>query len=262
VLDGELGHGEVIDVRSRERGLDAHGRSSDQAVGLMERGALDGEVAPPATGTLALGDTEGGEPEGLDEPSGNDLLVWPQPPPDLLDRDRAHPRLDAPTTEARHPGSSRPSAKGVDDHRGVEEKAGHSASSCSTLVAASLSTNPASRVVIPRVSFVGKLPEARLDLVPTAFVIEAATDELGDEGTPPPTSRPPVELGHQLVVESYVQTHVLSLAHMLSTDVLGSSMKYSAGDMGSGSSGEVTLSRGGAFPLEAAPAAVRRVSSS
>lgn len=55
--------------------------------------------------------------------------------------------------------------------------------------------------------------ERRLDVVPAPFVVEAAPDEFTDERAPLARADPAVELGHELVVQRYVHTHVPNLAH-------------------------------------------------
>lgn len=62
---------------------------------------------------------------------------------------------------------------------------------------------------------VGELPQCRLDVIPATLVVEPSTEQLGDEGAPSPGPDPPVELGHEVVVERNVQSHVLNIAHGL-----------------------------------------------
>jgi hypothetical protein len=63
------------------------------------------------------------------------------------------------------------------------------------------------------VPVVGKLPERAFDVVPAPLVFETTPNQFGDERTAPPRARSLVEFGDQIVVQSYVQTHVLNLAH-------------------------------------------------
>ncbi len=81
------------------------------------------------------------------------------------------------------------------------------------MVGPSLVPDPAGRVAIPLVAGVLELTEGGLDLVPPTLVVEAPSDQLGDELAALPRPRSAVELGHQFVIQRYVQTHVFSLAH-------------------------------------------------
>ena len=76
-----------------------------------------------------------------------------------------------------------------------------------------LRTDPLRRVVVPLVTVVGDLRERGLDVVPASLVLKASPHQLGDDGAAPTSAGAPIELTHQLVVQRYVQTHVLRLAH-------------------------------------------------
>jgi hypothetical protein len=62
-------------------------------------------------------------------------------------------------------------------------------------------------------------PGGGKDLVPAALVIERASQDSSDEGASPPLPDPPVQFGHQLILEAYVQSHVRSLAQKRDGDV-------------------------------------------
>jgi len=81
-----------------------------------------------------------------------------------------------------------------------------------TLVGA-LVADPFSGIVIPFVALVGDGPEGCLDIVPSPLVIESATNQLCDECAASPASSPLVEFGNELVINGYVQSHVLTIAH-------------------------------------------------
>ena len=84
----------------------------------------------------------------------------------------------------------------------------------SPAVAVALCAHPCGGIVVPGVAVaVGQCPDARFDVVPSAFVIEAAADQLGDERTSAATPATAVELVEELVVELYVHSHVRRLAH-------------------------------------------------
>jgi hypothetical protein len=85
-------------------------------------------------------------------------------------------------------------------------------------VASALRTNPLGRIVIPVVTDIADCPERGLDVIPPALILQTPTHELGDERAPPPRSDPAIELGDEFVIEGYVQSHVLTLAHGASLD--------------------------------------------
>lgn len=51
------------------------------------------------------------------------------------------------------------------------------------------------------------------DVVPPAFVVQTSTNQLGDERAPPPRPHAAIEVGNEVIVERYVQTHGRILAH-------------------------------------------------
>jgi hypothetical protein len=55
--------------------------------------------------------------------------------------------------------------------------------------------------------------EGRLDQLPATLVLERLPDSLCNECAAAPHTHPRVQLPHQCIVESYVHTHVLNLAH-------------------------------------------------
>jgi hypothetical protein len=83
-----------------------------------------------------------------------------------------------------------------------------------TLVGA-LVADPFTGIVIPFVALVGDGPERCLDIVPSPLVIESAANQLCDECAASPASSPLVELCNELVINGYVQSHVLTIAHWL-----------------------------------------------
>lgn len=76
-----------------------------------------------------------------------------------------------------------------------------------------LTLHPGGRIRVPLVASVAKLAERRLDVVPTALVLEPPPDQFGDERAPPAWAHPAIELRHEIVIERYVHTHGLNLAH-------------------------------------------------
>jgi hypothetical protein len=59
----------------------------------------------------------------------------------------------------------------------------------------------------------GKRSERRLDVVPPLLVVETPLHQLSDECAPPTRANPSIQLGHEFLIERYVQTHVLTIAH-------------------------------------------------
>ena len=76
-----------------------------------------------------------------------------------------------------------------------------------------LVADPFTGIVIPFVALVGDGPERCLDIVPSPLVIESAANQLCDECAASPASSPLVEFGNELVINGYVQSHVLTIAH-------------------------------------------------
>ena len=70
-----------------------------------------------------------------------------------------------------------------------------------------LSPYPGRRILVPLVTAIGQAAERGFDVVPAPFVVQTALDELGDERAPAAGARTPVDLGHEIVVQGYVQTH-------------------------------------------------------
>lgn len=213
MLDVDLLHREVADVRCREAGTDAHRSSGDQAVGLVERHASPGKVPPPPAGPRTLCDSEWRQPQTSEQPVRSALLVRTQAPVDLLDRDDADPGFDAASAEPEHAICGRAAPERVDEDRRVEQEPGHSAGSA--VVAAALSRDPPGGIVVPVVPTVLDGAERRDDVVPPPLVVEPATDELRDEGAPTTGPGAPVELRHEFIVQRYVHTHVPRIAHKL-----------------------------------------------
>ena len=86
------------------------------------------------------------------------------------------------------------------------------------MVTLSLGANPPGDIVVPVVVRVGQSGQRGLDVFPPPFVVEPSPDEFGDEGAPPPGTGPSIQLGDQLVLERYVYTHVLRIAHSRSSE--------------------------------------------
>jgi hypothetical protein len=83
----------------------------------------------------------------------------------------------------------------------------------STLVTAPLRPDPSSGILVPIVTTVRDRAETRLNVVPSLFVLEPTTDDLGQKSASSSLSSASVEFRHQIVLEPDVQTHVLTLTH-------------------------------------------------
>jgi hypothetical protein len=69
---------------------------------------------------------------------------------------------------------------------------------------------------------VGERPKGRFDVIPALFVVQPALDEFGDECTPLSGADPSIQLSDQFVLQRYVHTHVLNIAHRLGRPPCGS----------------------------------------
>lgn len=78
-----------------------------------------------------------------------------------------------------------------------------------------LAAYPCGRVVVPLMADIVHASEGGLDVLPAPLVIEAAPDQFGDESAPLTSTRPAVELGDQVVIQRYVQSHVQMMAHTM-----------------------------------------------
>jgi hypothetical protein len=73
--------------------------------------------------------------------------------------------------------------------------------------------NPCSRIVVPVMAFVRQLAERCLNVIPASLVVESTSDQLGDKAASTPWPYSTIQLSHELMIERYVQTHVLKIAH-------------------------------------------------
>ena len=80
-------------------------------------------------------------------------------------------------------------------------------------VAPTLRPHPSARVVVPLVLRAPERAERGFDVVPSLLVLEAAPDELGDEGASLTRAHPSIQRLDQFIVQRYVHTHGLTLAH-------------------------------------------------
>ncbi len=99
----------------------------------------------------------------------------------------------------------------------VESNRRRATSTGPAAVATPLRADPGRGIGIPVVARIGELAERGFDLVPASLVFQPPPDELTDERAPSARADTSVELCDELVVQGYVQTHVLTLAHSLPT---------------------------------------------
>jgi len=85
MVDKHLRHGEILHVRRREGGADTESSCRYQAVGLVQGHPSSCEITPPGAGADALGRTEGGNAQAIDETAGNCTFARAQPAPYFLD---------------------------------------------------------------------------------------------------------------------------------------------------------------------------------
>jgi hypothetical protein len=97
--------------------------------------------------------------------------------------------------------------------RTVESRTSRPTSAGPTGVAVTLRPDPRCWVRVPIVHSVREGSECRLDVIPAPFIVQATLNEFGDERTPLSGADSTIQLSHQLVLQHYVHTHVLSLAH-------------------------------------------------
>lgn len=87
------------------------------------------------------------------------------------------------------------------------------ASAGASIVASTLLADPHRRILVPVVARIGDLTQSGFDIVPALFVVKSATDEFSDERAPAAYAGSLVQLGNKIVVQRYVHTHGLRLAH-------------------------------------------------
>lgn len=76
-----------------------------------------------------------------------------------------------------------------------------------------LPADPFTGIGIPFVALVRDGPKRGLDIVPSPLIVESPANQLRDERAAAAASRPLIELGNELVVDRYVQSHVPRIAH-------------------------------------------------
>ena len=81
-----------------------------------------------------------------------------------------------------------------------------------------LRSDPRSGVRIPVVACVSQRSQASLDLIPALFIVDGCTHDTGDVLGSSPLTDPPIYLGHQIIIEDYVNSHGGNISHDKATD--------------------------------------------
>jgi hypothetical protein len=128
-------------------------------------------------------------------------LVGPRPAPDLLNTDCTDEGKRLGFAELAETVGGGPLAQHVDQDRGVEkeDRSAHPAR-----VPSPLRANPGRRVLIPLVPLILDGSDRGEDLVPATLVVEGAPEKPSDERAPPSLANSLVQLGHELILETYV----------------------------------------------------------
>jgi hypothetical protein len=102
----------------------------------------------------------------------------------------------------------------------VESSSSRPMSTGAPRVTVTLSADPCRRIRVPIVHGVGEGSKGRLDVVPTAFIVQAAPDEFGDECAPLSGADSSIQFSDKLVRQRYVHTHVPIIAHSFGRHML------------------------------------------
>jgi len=211
MLDIELRHWKVLWVARRKPRADRHGGCCDQTVSLAERYPSAGEVTTPTPGAFALDSTEGRHMEPSQEAQDDLLFVDGCAPQDLVHVDGAYPGDLVYVEILLYPLSSRAPAQCIDQNGGVEQQRQSSADTAR--VAEALRMHPAGWICIPFVLLVGEGTEPSLDVFASSPVVESSAQGVRDERAAASSPHAPVKLLHEVIIETYVQSHGHSLAH-------------------------------------------------
>ena len=220
MLDGELAHRKIPRVAGREPTAERERCGRDEAVCLGERTAASRELAAPFAGLPALRHTERNGSQPLEERTSRSMLARLESPYRLLDVDRTHVgRVVRIAERLQTPSRIGTTAEEVDDDSRVEKYSGQLADTA--LMGAPLFANPSAGVFIPVVTTVSKRAQRRFDQLPAMIVVERSFDRIGNVGAAAPSPHTPIKLPHEIVSESYVQTHGHNLTHYGSVTAMG-----------------------------------------
>ena len=135
-----------------------------------------------------------------------------RPADDLVHIDRGG-RGDVPRlAQSGDPRDRRASAQEVDQNRRVQHVHTHGSSARATRVGSTLLPYPRGGIVVPVVALVVDRPGRSLDRSPAHLLTHSPLDSGPHEPAPAAGTGDPIDLGHQVVVELNVHTHVQRLA--------------------------------------------------
>ena len=207
-----LPHGKVVDVGRCNRSANPLRCGRNQAIRLMQGHTALGELAAPSTRLDGLRDTKWRQTQRIEQTAGSSLLAPSQSSPNLLDRYRANPWVDAAPPQTGYPRCGRATSKRVDQYGRIEQQPRH-ASTRPAIIATALAPHPLRRVVVPVVTAVVYPAQGRFDIVPAPFVVKTPPNEFADERAAPSGTGTPIKFHHEMVGHRYVQSHVPNLAH-------------------------------------------------
>ena len=95
----------------------------------------------------------------------------------------------------------------------VESSSSRAMSTRPARVALPLFSYPSSRIIVPFVPAVGNGTQRSFNIVPPLLVIQATSDQCGYEGATAARPGPAIQVGHQVIVQAYVYTHVRYHTH-------------------------------------------------
>lgn len=211
MLDRDLRHRKVPGVPGRQPRADSRRRGGDEAVGLTQRDPFAREAPPPAARELALGPSERCDPQPREEGQHRRPLARADSPRDLLHVDGAYPRDPLGGAQGTEPLGGRPAPQRVDQDGGVEEEG--RGLTLPAPVAVSLFPDPGGRIAVPIVLGVLERPEGGDHVIPATLVLQRQPNGLGDKATATARADPAIELGYELVLKTYVQSHAHKLSH-------------------------------------------------
>lgn len=198
-----LPHGKIVDVGGRNRGANPLRCGRDQAIRLVQSHATFSELPAPSTRLDGLRDTKRRQAQPIEQTTGSSRFALSQTSPNLLDRYRADPRINAPPTQTGYPRCRRATPKRVDQYSRVEQQPRH-ASPGPAIIATALAPHPLRRVVVPLVTAVMYPTQGRFDIVPALFIVETPSNEFADEGTASSGAGAPIEFDDEIVGHRYV----------------------------------------------------------
>ncbi len=212
MLNVEPAHWKMLGVPGCEWQGEKHRRRGDQAVRLGERHPCGRMIPSPVAGKLALRAIDLDNAQPVKQSIRRRPLVGAEPSVDFLDVDRGGTR-DARMLPQRSQPLNRPgsAAEYIDQDRRIQQDWHVSADAPG--VSTALSANPVLWVGVPFVADVSQAPKRTFDVVPAPLVVQRASHRGCDERAAPTSSYAPIEIPHDLVIETNVQTHGHRLAH-------------------------------------------------